>query len=181
MGRGPSDDYYSLLGIATNASVSELRRAWRKLALRWHPDRAGSAATPTFQKLQAAYAVLGDPVARATYDRQIGVTSPITRPAPAVMLRRLSGPLNILLTSGAARHAEAGVIELLVNAQEAAQGGMVTISMRVPVNSPKGIVEELFSAWLAIPPGVADGAVLSPSALLPGMVRPVSFRVRLRR
>jgi hypothetical protein len=41
-------------------------------------------------------------------------------------------------------------------------------------------VEELFSAWLAVRPGVADGAVLTPSALLPGMVRPVSFRVRLR-
>ena len=180
MGRGPSDDYYSLLGVAANASVAELRRAWRKLALRWHPDRAGSGATTTFQKLQAAYAVLGDPVARAAYDLRIGIVSRVTQPAPAVMLRRLSGPLNILLMSGAARHAESGVIELLVNQQEAAQGGMVTISMRVPVQSSKGIVDELFSAWLAIPAGVADGTTLTPSALLPGMIRPPAFRVRRR-
>lgn len=42
----------------------------------------------------------------------------------------------------------------------------------------KRTIDELFSAWLAVPPGVADGAVLKPSALLPGMIRPVSFRVR---
>jgi hypothetical protein len=71
---------------------------------------------------------------------------------------------------------------------------MITISMRVPLRCPKcaadeevscpecggrRIVEELFSAWLAVRPGIGDGTVLAPSALLPGMVRPVSFRVRL--
>ena len=40
-------------------------------------------------------------------------------------------------------------------------------------------VEELFSAWLAVPPGVIDGEVLTPSVELPGMVEPVRFRVRL--
>jgi hypothetical protein len=40
-------------------------------------------------------------------------------------------------------------------------------------------VEELFSAWLAVPPGVTGGEVLIPSADLPGMVEPVRFRVRL--
>ena len=42
-----------------------------------------------------------------------------------------------------------------------------------------GTVEELFSAWLAVPPGVKGGEVLVPSADLPGMVEPVRFRVRL--
>jgi hypothetical protein len=41
-------------------------------------------------------------------------------------------------------------------------------------------IDELFSAWLAVRPGIADGALLAPSALLRGMVRPVSFRVRVR-
>ena len=111
------------------------------------------------------------------------------------MLRRLCGPLNALLACGVARRAEDDVIELFLNAQEASEGGMVTISMRVPVRCPacaadaagpcarcgmSRTVDELFSAWLAVRPGVADGTVLTPSALLPGMVRPVSFRVRLR-
>ena len=206
MGAAAGDDYYALLGIDAGATGTELRRAWRRLALKWHPDRAGSGSKETFQKILAAYTVLADPVARAAYDRRRGIrprgapgsshVPPATtrRSAPGVMLRRLSGPLNALLACGVVRQAEDDVLELFLNAQEAAEGGMVTISMRVPVRCPAcaagaagscgrcgttGVVDELFSAWLAVPPEVADGAVLTPSALLPGIVRPVSFRVRL--
>jgi len=38
----------------------------------------------------------------------------------------------------------------------------------------------LFSAWLAVPPEVTDGAILAPSELLRGMIRPVRFRMRVR-
>ncbi len=111
------------------------------------------------------------------------------------MLHRLSGPLGGLLAGGVARRVDPEVIELFLNEREASEGGMASIAMRVPVYcpacaaSPSGhcarcgstrTVDELFSAWLAVRPGVTDGAVLNPSALLPGMVRPVSFRVRLR-
>jgi molecular chaperone DnaJ len=51
------DDYYVLLGIHPGASRAELRRAWRQLALQWHPDRAGDGAAATFRKIQSAYAV----------------------------------------------------------------------------------------------------------------------------
>src|SRR5438309_9333689 len=108
MPTGSSDDYYALLGIAADAGGAELRRAWRRLALRWHPDRAGPGATVTFQKILAAYLVLSDPVARAAYDRRRGAPArgPGARPgdatgappaapgrsAPGVMLGRLCGP-----------------------------------------------------------------------------------------
>ena len=87
--------------------------------------------------------------------------------------------------------AEDDATELYLNSQDASEGGMVVISMRVAVRCPacregacarcgtSRTVEELFSAWLAVPPGVADGAVLIPSALLPGIIRAVSFRARL--
>lgn len=209
MGTDAPEDYYALLGIAADAEDVKLRRAWRQLALRWHPDRAGPSATATFQKLSEAYTVLSDPIARAAYDRRRGTTARNTavrpadmpsappaaarRRAPSVMLSRLSGPLNSLLACGVAQHAEAGVIELFLNAQEATDGGMVTISMRVPARCSAcsadatapcrkcggtRVLEELFSAWLAVPPGAADGTVLMPSAQLRGGLRPVSFRLR---
>lgn len=187
------DDYYTLLGIASTADAAELRRAWRRLAVRWHPDRAGYAATATFQEILAAYTVLSDPTKRAAYDR-VRSGAVTGRRAPSVMLRRVSGSLKALLACGIAQIAEDEVIDLFLTAQESSGGGMVTISMRVPVRCPacsasttascakcgsKRAIDELFSAWLAVPPGVGDGAILAPSALLPGMIRPVSFRVRL--
>jgi hypothetical protein len=120
---------------------------------------------------------------------------PIGRRAPGEMLQRLSGALTTLLANGVARRGEDDVIELLLNPQEIAEGWMVKIAMYVPVRCPvcaemptgscprceaKGSVDELFSAWLALRPGVPDGTVLSPSALLTGMLNPVSFRVRHR-
>ena len=200
--RFASDDYYLLLGIGPSADASELRRAFRRLAVRWHPDRAGHAATATFQKSVAAYTVLSDPAKRAAYDRSRSGGAPPSGPqpsgpvrrAPSVMLRRVSGHLNALLASGFARHAADDVIELFLNAQEASEGGMITIAMRVSARCPvcagaasqpcdtcgsTRMLDELFSAWLAVPPGTVDGTILRPSALLPGM-RPVSFRMRVR-
>src|SRR5947208_2497037 len=66
------DDYYALLEVQAGADGEALRVAWRRLAARWHPDRAGTAATARFQQLSAAYTVLSDPVARAAYDRRRG-------------------------------------------------------------------------------------------------------------
>lgn len=116
------------------------------------------------------------------------------RRAPGVLLHRLSGPLNALLACGIARRAEENVIELLLDPREVETGGMVSISMRVPVRCPAcsveplhaclcckgtGRVEDLFNAWLAVPPGVSAGTALLPSALLPGMIDTVIFRVCL--
>ena len=189
------DDYYALLGIAQNAGHAELRRAWRRLALRWHPDRAGEGATTAFQKIQAAYAVLSDPMSRAAYDRRRGrASAPPRGRAAAVMLSRLSGNINGLLACGIARRTGGDIIELFLNADEAATGGMITIPMRVPVrcescatspSSPcnrcggRRTVDDLFAAWLAVPAGVQDGEILPPSAYLPGMINRVLFRVRL--
>jgi DnaJ-class molecular chaperone len=61
-------DHYTLLGVGRAAAPAELRRAFRTLALRHHPDRAGAASTEVFQRISEAYAVLSDPVKRARYD-----------------------------------------------------------------------------------------------------------------
>lgn len=64
-------DYYEILGVERNASESELKSAYRKLALKHHPDRnPGDAESETlFKEAAEAYAVLSDPEKRARYDR----------------------------------------------------------------------------------------------------------------
>jgi curved DNA-binding protein CbpA len=176
-----SDDYYAVLGVPPHASTEDIRRAYRELALRWHPDRSGKDTTFIFQKLSMAYEVLADPDARTAYDRartSVEAVSSSGRRAPGILMSRLSATLPVLIATGAARLAEPGVIELILDADEVVEGGMVRIAMRVEVRDGDRIIEEPFSAWLAVRPGVADGTLLKPSANLPNMVQPIVFRVR---
>lgn len=65
-------DYYSILGVSANASASEIKRAFRKLAILYHPDKNPSPeAKPRFHEINEAYDVLGDPQKRAAYDHQL--------------------------------------------------------------------------------------------------------------
>jgi len=64
-------DYYSVLGVARNAPQAEIKKAYRKLAQRFHPDstRGDKAAEERFKEVSAAYDVLGDAAKRKEYDR----------------------------------------------------------------------------------------------------------------
>jgi len=61
---------YATLGVGADASVDELRRAYRRLALRWHPDKNPDdpSATEQFQQISSAYEVLSDPERREMYN-----------------------------------------------------------------------------------------------------------------
>ena len=73
-------DYYAVLGVARNADTQEIKSAYKKLALQYHPDRNPENkddATEKFKEISEAYSVLADPQKRAMYDRygHAGVSS----------------------------------------------------------------------------------------------------------
>jgi molecular chaperone DnaJ len=65
------EDYYALLGVARDASDADIKKAYRKLAMKYHPDRnpGDKSSEEKFKEIQKAYAVLSDKEKRSAYDQ----------------------------------------------------------------------------------------------------------------
>ena len=72
-----SRDYYEVLGLQKGASDDEIKRAFRKLAIKYHPDKnqGDTEAEQKFKEINEAYQVLSDPEKKAQYD-QFGTIDP---------------------------------------------------------------------------------------------------------
>jgi molecular chaperone DnaJ len=79
-------DYYLLLGIQRDAGMTQIKRAYRRLAVRFHPDVAGDEGAEQFSRLQQAYDTLAHPARKADYDRQLSLADEVRlqshRPEP---------------------------------------------------------------------------------------------------
>lgn len=64
-------DYYELLEVSRNASDAEIKKAYRRLAMKYHPDRnpGDTSAEEKFKEIQKAYNILSDKQKRAAYDQ----------------------------------------------------------------------------------------------------------------
>ena len=172
----------------TPASDSVLGGQARSDVLGEVPTRRTRPTADKFPRPARAYSMDTMPSTLAS------TRSPRASRVPEVMLWGPSGPLESLLACGVARRSGTNVIDLFLRDDDAAQGGMVTISMQVDVRCPDcdghvpaircsrcagtRKVSERFSAWLAVPPDVPDQTVLLPSVDLPGMIARPQFRVR---
>jgi len=87
--------YYSLLGLHPSASVIDIRRAYRELSKRYHPDTtelSTAVATAKFQQINEAYATLSSPERRLNYDLKIGYSRFGVIQAPADLNHPVSRP-----------------------------------------------------------------------------------------
>jgi curved DNA-binding protein len=180
-------DYYQILGLSRTAEAAEVKRAYRKLARKYHPDVSKERnAEEKFKELQEAYEVLKDPEKRAAYD-QLG---PNYRPGqqfrpPPDWAQRFghSGGArfseadgfsdffsSLFGMSGAERAQEAEAGYLDVTLEEAFAGARRRVSLSE--NGRARLVD------VQIPAGVSDGQALR----IPGSGQRAAliFRVRLR-
>lgn len=67
------DDYYKILELERSASAEDIKAAYRRLAMAWHPDRNGGSAEAEerFKAISQAYSVLSDEASRRAYDEQL--------------------------------------------------------------------------------------------------------------
>ena len=89
-------DYYEILGVPRDVSDEDLKKAYRKLVLQYHPDRnpGDKTAEEKIREINAAYEVVGDPEKRRAYDRlRFGDEVRDERPDPGVILEQMEQKL----------------------------------------------------------------------------------------
>lgn len=77
-------NYYFILGVSIYAREQEIKQAYRKLALKFHPDKNPSQEAETiFKEINEAYEVLGDPQKKVLYDQMLVGAEPVAQPTPS--------------------------------------------------------------------------------------------------
>lgn len=172
-------DYYDVLGVAPNAGAEEIRRAYRQLARRYHPDISGDERGAAFLEVSQAYEVLRDRERRRSYDARLATASrpdwlgdevAIDFPSVSSVLDRMR---DAFFGGAGPSYLSA---EIILTPQEAFWGAHVPVHVPLRGTCPGcGGRGEVWSDWCAacggggevavshemrlrVPPGVREGA-----------------------
>jgi DnaJ-class molecular chaperone len=173
-------DYYDVLGVSRGAGADEIKRAYRQLARRYHPDISGDDRGAAFLEVARAYEVLSDPSRRRSYD-----ADPQGTCAPAVRGDWLADEVAIDFPSVSTvldrmRHAffgEARVAglsaEIVLTAREAFFGTTVPLDVPLRRTCPCcGGRGEVWAEWCAVCRGLGEVAgTQAMSIRVPARVR----------
>lgn len=149
-------DPYKTLQVDTEAEEEVIAAAYRRLALKYHPDTAGPDGSPRMAAINAAWEILGDPAKRATFDRERAVNASLERarsssptaPVPRAQPSTTGTPRSTAAT-GATRPREAETVSRDWTSGRSSVGGGYDASMHTadgdgaagpPPGNPSGSV-----------------------------------------
>lgn len=199
-------DYYDVLGVARDAGADEIKRAYRQLARRYHPDISGDDRGAVFLEVSRAYEVLRDPERRQSYDARLANDTSAAGRADwladevAIDFPSVSSVLDRMRHSFFGPSAAAGLsAEIVLTPQEAFWGTSVPLDVPLRRTCPRcGGRGEIWEEWCAacggggevslrhemqlrVPAGVHEGArfrfTVVPSGAPPTLVE---VRVSIR-
>ena len=169
-------DHYQTLGVAKNATPDEIKKSYRKLASKHHPDKGGDTAT--FQKIEEAYRILSDPQQRQQYDNPMPQGNPFAgfQQAPGGFNFNFNGDINDLFGQMFQQHHQRQANQphtyrtsISISLEQSYTGG----SQPLRLQTPNGI----HAVNIEIPKGVIDGGQMRYDSLIPNANLIVEFRV----
>lgn len=153
-------DYYQTLGVQRNANDDEIKRAYRKAAMKHHPDRGGDQTK--FQEIQEAYATLSDPAKRQQYDNpqvRININGNPFHGGPGFDFDSIFEMFGQRMGPRATQQRQQRV-SIWIPLEDAVAGGLKTVSI--------GTVHGAQTLEIKIPMGIHDNENVRYPGLAPG-------------
>lgn len=175
-------DYYDVLGVAPDARADEIKRAYRQLARRYHPDISGEDRGAAFLEVSRAYEVLRDPQRRRAYDVRLhgGGRAEWMADEIAIDFPSVSSLLDRMRDSFFRGEGDSAVsAEIVVSPREAFDGTLVPLHVPLRRTCPRcGGRGEVWADWCAACGGVGEIASVERVRLRlpPGVREGASFR-----